>query len=501
MQEKEAEYYTIEELLKKTREVFAQVHKEKDDLELKYKKMFFPPSKMKEEHIKKSEVIITWDNLFNFSNEDFINNAYRWLLRRDPDPEGIEYFLNALEKNIMSRVEVLGRLRFSQEGRKHGVYVKGLFFKFVLHLLYKLPLFGYLLNLITSFLNLPYLKKEFQNLTQFVKNNFSLLEKKFKEISSALDNFKIGLENFAQELSEIKKKIINKADLSTLIEIKKEISNKSDLNIIRVHQRILEKIQDDLKKISGKIEYIEKATNSVRPYYLENIKISTESIQEKQLIIPEKLDLMYFRLEENFRGSREQVKEWQKIYLPYINKYCVGTSDSPILDLGCGRGEWLELLKQNDKVAFGVDFNLYMVQLCDSLGLKVYQQEILTFLKEQKENYLGAITGFHLIEHLSFQNMLTLLKESFRVLKSGGILILETPNPENMHIGSWFFYQDPTHLHPIPPNTLEFLVKEEGFNIIEIVRLRPLEIQGLENELLKKMFFGPTEYALIAIKP
>jgi len=128
----------------------------------------------------------------------------------------------------------------------------------------------------------------------------------------------------------------------------------------------------------------------------------------------------------------------------------MGLKDSPILDIGCGRGEWLELLKENNLNARGLDLNQVMVRMCRDKGLNVEEGEALSFLKSLPDSSLGAVTGFHLIEHYGFEFLVKLLGEILRVLKPGGIVIFETPNPGNILVGSCNFYIDPTHNKPLP---------------------------------------------------
>jgi len=496
---------SVYDLLKRAREIFAQEQELKNNSESKNKFFFslFPKTEKEKMNIITGEIPFSWEKIMDYSNEEFIINAYRWVLKRDPDPQGQDYFLSSLENNKMTRVEVLGRLKFSQEGKKQNIHIKGLTPRLFIHLCYKIPILCFLLKLIISFLMLPHLNLKIQNIAIFWKKKISSLEKNQETIIKCHNNF-------SKEILEIKKKLSDKVDHSLFVEIKKEMANKADFSIFRAQQEILRKIENEILKISNKLNYIEKFINELPSQSFNNLKITNFNLpslinipskDKNRLIDAKLLDLLYYRLEEKFRGSREQVKEWQKIYLKYINKSDAGKIDSPILDLGCGRGEWLELLKENGYKAVGVDLNIYMAEVCKEYGLDVVNEDILVFLASQKEKSWGAVTAFHLIEHFSFDNLIILLEEMFRILKSGGLLILETPNPENMHIGSWFFYQDPTHRNPIPPNTLEFLVAEQGFLSIEIIRLRPLAIYGLEDSLINKMFFGPTEYALIAQKP
>jgi O-antigen chain-terminating methyltransferase len=110
------------------------------------------------------------------------------------------------------------------------------------------------------------------------------------------------------------------------------------------------------------------------------------------------------------------------------------------------------------------------------------------------------VTGFHIIEHLRFDLLVRLFDECRRVLRPGGCMLFETPNPENLVVGAYTFYFDPTHRHPLPPRMIEFVVRERGFADVEILRLHPRSEEGVDDVLLDKWFRGPTDYAVIAWK-
>jgi O-antigen chain-terminating methyltransferase len=182
-------------------------------------------------------------------------------------------------------------------------------------------------------------------------------------------------------------------------------------------------------------------------------------------------DALYVSFEDRFRGTQADIKERQRVYLPYIHEALKNTGNAPVLDVGCGRGEWLELLKEQKINAKGIDINRIMAAQTKELGLDVEEADVVEYLKNQKNNILSAITGFHIVEHLPFEVMIKLFDESLRVLKAGGMVIFETPNPENLIVGAYTFYYDPTHLHPIPPDTLKFVAEARGFTNVRILRL------------------------------
>ena len=163
------------------------------------------------------------------------------------------------------------------------------------------------------------------------------------------------------------------------------------------------------------------------------------------------LDPFYVSFEDRFRGSREEIKQRLAFYLPIFKEGLPGREKAPILDIGCGRGEWLELLRDADLDAEGIDLNQVMVEQCRERKLAVSEADALPHLMGLDENSLGAVTAFHLIEHLELGNLVNLINEIIRVLRPGGIVLFETPNPENLAVGACNFYADPTHRNPVFP--------------------------------------------------
>ena len=217
----------------------------------------------------------------------------------------------------------------------------------------------------------------------------------------------------------------------------------------------------------------------------------------------ERIDSLYVAFEDVFRGTRADIKSRLSPYLEPIKLAGAGVPGKPILDIGCGRGEWLELLAENHLEAYGVDLNSMMVDRCKAYGFNASKADALLHLSELPDASLSAITAFHFIEHIPFEIFINFLDEALRVLVSGGVLILETPNPETVRVGSTTFYYDPTHRNPLPPIPTSFIVEHRGFSEVEILRLHPVEDERLaptdENmKILNRVLFGPQDYAIIA---
>ena len=213
-------------------------------------------------------------------------------------------------------------------------------------------------------------------------------------------------------------------------------------------------------------------------------------------------DNFYRAFEDKHRGSRELIKSRLEIYLPFIEKIKEIQPKPKTIDLGCGRGEWLELLSENDCEAQGIDLDEGMLQACTQRGFNVKRQDAIEALRNLDDASISVVSGFHIVEHLPFEVLQTLVQESLRVLKPGGILIMETPNPENIKVATENFYLDPTHIKPIPSALLTFLPEFYGYNRTKVLRLQESkEIEKEVNISLFQILEGVSrDYAIIAQK-
>lgn len=222
--------------------------------------------------------------------------------------------------------------------------------------------------------------------------------------------------------------------------------------------------------------------------------------------IPGRLDAFYVSFEDRFRGSREEIKKRVEIYLPLIRKAHAGRPEAPVLDVGCGRGEWLELLKAHKLEASGVDINSAMLAQCRERKLEVVHADAIAHLRTLPERSLGAVTGFHIIEHLELEVLMDLLGETIRVLVPGGIAIFESPNCKNLVVGATNFNVDPTHRNPVFPESAQFMLSIHGFEKVELKYLAPVEaprFEGTDRQatVLNELLYGPQDFAVIGNKP
>jgi len=213
-------------------------------------------------------------------------------------------------------------------------------------------------------------------------------------------------------------------------------------------------------------------------------------------------DRFYRALEERFRGSRACVRSRHEVYLPLVRPLLGFYPAAPVLDLACGRGEWLELMREQGFAVLGVDLDEHMLEACHKLDLNVHTADALEFLRNLPNESQAVVSAFHFVEHIPFASLMDLVCEALRVLKPAGLLILETQNPENPLVGACGFYLDPTHQRPLPPQLLDFLPEYAGFARTKVVRLQESAALAADPALdLLSVFVGASpDYAVVAQK-
>ncbi len=439
---------------------------------------------------------VSKDYFLQFHDQAFINRAYAAILHRDPDPQGGRFYLEKLSSGELSRVDILGRLRYSREGRRKKVPVKGLLCPFIFHRLFKFPLLGWGLRVVTGVLHLPIILKNVSRLeSEFITRTRFMEEKLLSSVSEIREQMDRLEDQVIQARAEHEAKRAESGELiaglkDQVIQIRAEHEAETAglSQQIKDHKLTILDMQRKIRMVleADRERFPEPVSNEAPPHMAK---------PEAHL-----LDAMYLDFTNRFRGTEEDIKERVTIYLPYVQTACEKTDNALLLDIGCGRGEWLRVLKENHIAATGLDVNRVMVDKCRNAGLDAVASDALAYLRNRKADTLSVVTGFHIVEHLPFQTMIALFDESLRVLKPGGIVIFETPNPENLMVGAYDFYTDPTHQNPIPPHTLAFLVEARGFVNIETLRLHPNCSLQVGDAFLNHYFTVGQDYAVIGFK-
>ena len=213
-------------------------------------------------------------------------------------------------------------------------------------------------------------------------------------------------------------------------------------------------------------------------------------------------DDFYRTFEDKYRGSRELIKSRLRVYLPFVEPLKHLDPDAKALDLGCGRGEWLELIKELGLNGHGIDLDDGMLLACKELDLSVETGDAISYLEKLADESQTVVSAFHVVEHIAFEQLQLLVSEAIRVLKPGGLLIMETPNPENIVVATRNFYLDPTHQRPIPPELLSFLPEFYGFYRIKTIRLQESKdlIDRADLTLQDVLSGASPDYAVVAQK-
>jgi O-antigen chain-terminating methyltransferase len=298
---------------------------------------------------------------------------------------------------------------------------------------------------------------------------------------------------------------------------------------VEFDQKITQKIDNAIREIEDKIDsHLETRCNERFSLIDEDIHSRTwlahildERIAKGQTQTrfdlkqsPDVGEINYFLFEEQFRGSPPEIKQRQKVFLPYFEK-C-----SRVLDIGCGRGEFLEILKENNIGGIGVDLDTDMVAYCTSHRLDVEQGDAISYLEKCEDKSLDGIFIDQVVEHLEPEYLVRLLTLCYQKLNCGYYLVIETVNPLSF-VSFVNFYIDMTHKKPVHPETLQYLLNASGFSECERKYLSPVsdekrlkkitnlstldksaeknvEIYNQNIELLNAVLFGAQDYAVIA---
>ena len=484
------------------------------------------------------------NDLLGFSDELFVRNAYRSILKREPDDVGLAQYLQALRSGRYSKIDVLSSIRFSPEGRNANVTIEGLGKLSVLRKFYRVPVVGYFLRLAVAILRLPVLITNYRQLESHTAAQLDRVAGHINEVVTHLsEEGRENVEANRTQFGTIQKQLVDfqkqpielrnsmRFQINALEQNQnalKQSQNALQLDLFsrlkQTAERVqawerqaaeLEALKEQLEKqIEGLIERVQKAKMEIaqRETRLSHRLDDAEKSQgaaagsDQGRLTNEDdhlLDSFYFSLEETLRGTPEQIKEEAKVYLPRLEKAGI-TSD--IIDVGCGRGEWLEVLRESSFQARGIDQNHVAVEHCRGLSLDVVESEARAYLKSLSDESVSAITAFHFVEHLPLEALVTFLDQAGRTLKPGGLLIVETPNPENLLVGSCNFYLDPTHKNPIPIPTMTLLLESRGFCCQEVLKLHPvpsvqIEVKDQLTSHMNHYLYGPMNYAVVSRKP
>ena len=184
-------------------------------------------------------------------------------------------------------------------------------------------------------------------------------------------------------------------------------------------------------------------------------------------------------LQARFRGAEEDVRRKLQVHVPRIRRL----NPPPLtwVDLGCGRGEWLDIASGTGADIIGVDRNEFMIERCLNRNLSVVRSDALAYLQQRGDSSCAVLTAFHLLENCEFPYILGLMREAARVLSSGGVFVMETPNAANQKVAGYQFWLDPMHLRPMPRELMEFAIEYFGLRVEHFEGLNPHQQHGSED--------------------
>ncbi|WP_186002814.1 methyltransferase domain-containing protein [Mycobacterium sp. KBS0706] len=501
-------------------------------------------------------------------NEDFIRSAYVKILGREPDVVGRGHYLKHLNHGRLERVVVLRRLVNSAEARERGIRIRGLRWRVAWAKAARKPPLRSIVNFskgVRYLSRLPRIARDVRNFEALatmtaqqvaaearveqqalagpMKASIEKLRRQIEPLAGAQSDLAGRIDAVAaiavsgkDRLDQVEAVAVDSRDRLDQVEaVAATISNSKDrldqteaaaaelretvsslAAQLSEHRNVdpeLHRLQAEMVELRGRLH---SHWRSITDQKLRLELLLTEA--RKRLPAPfdatqtetianeasHLLDAFYVSFEDRYRGTRDDIKNRQKIYVPYARKAAEATGGE-LIDIGCGRGEWLELLGENGLAASGIDLNRVMVEECHARGLKATLGDALEVLRSLPERSLGAVTGFHIIEHLPFDVLVTLFDEVLRVLKPGGMVIFETPNPANLQVAAERFYMDPTHLNPLPSDLISFIATARGFSGVEVLDLHPMDWAHRDYDdpmlaLLQHKLFGAQDYSIIGWK-
>ncbi len=403
---------------------------------------------------------------------------------------------------------------------------------------FRIPVIGRIFRGINNFLHVN------RNITGLIGWNQEL-EKRVRNIESRTENIENAMGNMGNAVGNMENAIGNMENAignieNTMADISNEISNlenrleenhvwqlpeRADIlernlqehnKLLGSHENILctefKEVRELLQIVSVEISNMKAEFADVHKMPEKSVNagnMESDSSSAPDVTSDEYQSIDYFDFENHFRGSREYVKNSQRIYVPYF------ANRKHVVDLGCGRGEFIELLMEHEIGVKGVDLYAPYAEYCKMLHLPVVHGDALCYL-EQQDSVDGIFVG-QVVEHISTGEVIKLCKLAFEKLEDGCYLIMETPNPTSLAIYTQSFYMDPSHKRPVHPRTLQYIAQKQGFSDVQILFTEnsrmPYEIprlsdkeEGREHEFdiamqhVSELLYGSQDYAVIARK-
>lgn len=363
-------------------------------------------------------------------------------------------------------------------------------------------------------------RKVIENFSINIKNTNEELKRQSDLISNFTENIRNNnnemlnqrnlIENFAENIKNNNSEMENNRNKIEKFSENIRNNNKMYSVIVDEYKELIPRVNQNEKVL---LQHEKKIQNSLAESCVNINKNANSDRVEKEKKKPnhpmEQIQLDYMDFENYFRGSKEKVKISQKQYLKFFK------NKKNVLDLGCGRGEFLELLRDNNINAIGVDIYKDYVDYCNMNGLNVINEDMIAYLEKCKMT--DGIFAAQVVEHLNFSELLQFCNLAYDKLEMNSYLVIETPNPTSLATFTNSFYIDATHTKPVHPLALEYYLKRCNFKNIQIIYtesskmgskiplLSGINMDNLEEynrvmQIVSNLLFGSQDYAIIAQK-
>jgi O-antigen chain-terminating methyltransferase len=344
------------------------------------------------------------------------------------------------------------------------------------------------------------------------------LEEKLKHLEEDISKLGEKINQLGEENIELRKEnqlVMNNLE-ALMMETKKldgnaqMFANKTE----NITQDLLyrgSKIDEELDYIKYNLSKLNKNKAGIKENNIKKDEKVNEQVEKNDSLTINQYGIDYFEFENRFRGIRADIKNRQTIYLKYF------TNKNNVLDIGCGRGEFLELLDENNVNAKGIDVCKDFIEYCEYKKLDVALEDGISYLNKTMDNSVGGIFMSQVAEHLETDYFIELVTKVYNKLERGAYFIAETPNPVMLSTFSNSFYIDPSHKNPVHPETFKFILEKSGFKDIQIIftegskteyKLPLLDGKNINNieefnngiNHLNKLLFDSQDYAIIGRK-
>ena len=417
---------------------------------------------------------------------EFVDIAYRVLLDRTPTAAERERMLEIV-LNGGARTYALGQLRYGREGRARGIAVAGLRSRYLAQRLFRIPVIGKVVEGIGAMLRLPRTLRYFRGAVETSAVHHALLGQRQRADNAAAlrrasdgeqrlaaaegsladlqrradeaDRRTFGLERALADVTNAGEELARRvADSQRQLEALAATQQQGAADVQKALQALAESAQATRARLDAMHPPPLDATMTVAGEPLAALAKARAGIAADASLESLSPDARYAMFETVFYDSRA-VAAKQRVYIDHLDLGLA--AQAPFLDLGCGRGEFMHILRETGLMAIGVDINGDVVRRLQSEGFTVIEQDLLAFLESDTRMFCGA-SVLQVAEHLGAPQIERMLALVSRRLLPGAPLIVETPNPLSP-FALGVFHTDPTHIAPIPPERMRYSIEAAGF--------------------------------------